>query len=663
MNSKIQRFIEPNIQFYLIVMFIFGVVTFFFNTRLAQAELAVWAILFVVSIINARKKRKELVEYIESITYDVQSAKNDTLLNFPLPMVVFKLDDKQIVWGNQVFFNICGGKAPSFESKLTDLVPSFSDRWLKEGKSQYPDVITVAERKYQIYGNIVRSAKKDEAAGFMGITYWVDITEFDDVKIEYNQSRPVISLIVIDNLDELSKGLTERGKNEIRTVLDERILQWTEDKGGMVRRIDRDRYLFIFELRYLEGIIADKFSLVNDIHSVTSSNGIHATVSIGVGRDGESFSENYQFAALSAEMALSRGGDQAVIKNRFTFEFFGGRGTEIETRTNVRSRVMANALKEMIAASSQVLVMGHKYSDLDSVGSATGVCCIARKLGKPVHIVIREDKTAAKKLIEMLKKQPEYSDAFITPSDAIIRADNKCLLVVVDTNRPEQVEDIDLLMACNRVVVIDHHRRAATYIENPVLTLCEPYASSVCELMTELLQEVVDPSDILLCEAEAMLAGIVLDTKSFTIRTGERTFDAAAFLRRAGADTVLAKKMLQSDFDGASQKFKILQGAKIYKNTIAVAAMATPQNRVSAAQASDELLDIDGVEASIVMYPTPDGTVNISARSIGSINVQVLLEQLGGGGNNSSAGVQMKDTEIQDAVKQLFIAIDKYLDE
>lgn len=663
MNKKIQRFIEPNIRFCLIILLIFAGVTFFVHVRLAQIELAVFALLFIYSTVSARRKRKELVEYIDSITYDVQTAKNDTLLNFPLPMVVFKLDDKQVVWGNQEFFDICGGKAPSYESRLTDLLPEFSEKWLKEGKSQCPGLLEVNGRKYQIHGNIVHSAKSNDPQGFMGITYWVDVTEYDDVKVEHQNSRPVVAIIVIDNLDEMFKGQNERARNEILSLLDDKINQWVDGKEGLVRHVERDRYLFVFELRHLEQIVANKFSLIEEMHTVISSNGIHATASIGVGRDGANFGETYQFASLGIDMALSRGGDQAVIKNRFAFEFFGGRGTEVETRTKVRSRVMANALNEMIADASQVFVMGHKHADLDAIGGATGICCMARKLGKPAHIVVDLNMNAAKSLISKLREHEEYRETFISPTEAIIKADSRCLLVVVDTNRPEQVEDQELLLACNRVAVIDHHRRAATYIENPILTLYEPYASSVCELMAEFLQEVVDQSDILAFEAEAMLSGIVLDTKNFTIRTGERTFDAAAFLRRAGADTVGVKKLLQSDFAGTVERYSILQSAKIYRDTIAVSAMTTQQDRIAAAQAADELLNILGIEVSLVLFPTEDGGVNISARSIGNINVQVLLEQLGGGGNNSAAGAQMKDTTIREAVNQLFAAIDKYLDD
>jgi c-di-AMP phosphodiesterase-like protein len=662
MNNKIQRFIEPNMRFYILVLLLFAIAAFFFDTRLAIAELAVLALLIVYAIIVTRRKRRELVEYIDSITYDVQSAKNDTLLNFPLPMVVFKLDDKQIIWANQVFFSICGNQRPSFEARLTDLVPEFSDKWLKEGRTQCPGLLTVANRKYQIHGNIVHSAR-DEDHGFMGITYWVDVTEYDDVRIEYQNARPVVAVIVLDNLDELIMNLPERGKNAIRAQLDDMITQWCDGKGGFVRRVERDRYIFIFEARYLEQIVAEKFSLLEQARRIVNPGGIHATVSIGLGRDGADYAENYHFAALSTEMALSRGGDQAVIKNRHTFEFFGGRGSEVETRTKVRSRVMAGALREMIADSSQVFVMGHKYADLDAVGAAAGVCCIARKLDRRCHIVVDEKRNASQRLIAMLKEHDEYREAFIGPDQAMLMADSRCLLVVVDTNRPEQVESEDFLLTCNRVAVIDHHRRAATYIENPLLVLSEPYASSVCELMAEFLQEVVEQGDILKSEADAMLAGIMLDTKNFNLRTGERTFDAAAFLRRAGANTVNVKRLLQSDFGQTIQRYSILQSARVYRESIAISAMSEPQDRIAAAQAADELLNISGVEASIVMFPTDDGGVTISARSIGSINVQVLLEQFGGGGNNAAAGAQVKNISMRDAVKELFAAIDKYLDE
>ena len=294
------------------------------------------------------------------------------------------------------------------------------------------------------------------------------------------------------------------------------------------------------------------------------------------------------------------------------------------------------------------------------VGGAVGVCALARLLGVKANIVIDLNKNYSGALIEMVRRQPEYHDTFISPQEAMLRADGRTLLVVVDTNRPEQVEDADLLMACNRVAVIDHHRVAATYIHNAALGFIEPYASSAGELMTEVLQEVVDQNDILRCEAEALLAGIVLDTKSFTIRTGERTFDAAAYLRRAGADTTDVKKLLQTDMDDTVAKYKILQSAKLYRN-LAIAVPEEPQNRVVAASAADELLNISGVDASIVVAPDGNGGSFASARSIGELNVQLIMEKVGGGGNRSAAAAQFAGTDVNTAVKRIYAAIDDYL--
>ncbi|MBR2879386.1 MAG: DHH family phosphoesterase, partial [Oscillospiraceae bacterium] len=465
---------------------------------------------------------------------------------------------------------------------------------------------------------------------------------------------------VVDNYDELIKGVTDRKRMELRGLIDEEISKWCEGKGGLLRRYDTDRYMFIFESRYMQDFTVNKFELLEKIHSIVSTSGVHVTLSIGVGCDGESFAENFAFANLAIEMALSRGGDQAVIKNRYNFEFFGGRGTEIETRTKVKSRVTANALAELMRSSGQIYAMGHKFSDLDSVGGAVGIVCMARKLGKTAKIVVDCEKTASQMLIDALKATEEYADVFITPDEAMVSADSRTLLVVVDTNRPEQVESLNLLESCTRVAVIDHHRRAASYIQNAALSFHEPNASSVCELISELLQEIVGQGDVTKMEAEAMLSGIVLDTKNFTIRTGERTFDAAAFLRRLGADTSDVKKLLQSDMDHTVARYKILQSAMVYRGNIAIAVQENEQDRVVAAQAADELLNISGIEASIVVYATNDGGVVVSARSIGDVNVQLILEKLGGGGNKGAAGAQVSNMSLREAVNTICTSIDEY---
>ena len=661
-NHKVQKIGKPINPVYLIVMAVFAVAGYFFNHILGILEGIVLVILLAYSAVRARRRQKELTSFVESVTYNTESATNNTLIHFPLPMAVFRLEDSTIVWANQPFWAMCGRKGPAFDVKMSSLVPDFSSKWLLEGRTQLADLTTVGDKRYQVNGNMVRSGSEETAYEIMGITYWVDVTEYEAIKTEYGLSRPVVMVIIVDNYEELMKPLSDRQRSELRGLVDGAIEKWCEGRGGIMRRFDRDRYLFIFEYRHLPEIIASKFDLVESIHSIVNSSSIYATVSLGVGVDGESFGEDYSFASLAADMALSRGGDQAVIKNKFNFEFFGGRGTEVETRSKVKSRVMASALARLIQDAGQVLIMGHRYGDLDSLGASVGIACIARALGSEARIVVNEDRTAALSLLRYMQEDENYKNKFISTQEALLLADKQTLLVVVDTHRPEQVEDESLLTACsNRLAVIDHHRRAPTYIQNATMTLYEPNASSTCELVTELMEELIEQKDILPCEADAVMAGLVLDTKNFTLRTGERTFDAAAVLRRVGADTVRVKRLFQNGLESTIQRYDILKTAELYKG-IAVAAAAEKTSRVVAAQAADELLNISGVDASAVVYAMDDGSIAISARSIGDTNVQVLLETLGGGGNRSAAGCQLRDVTPEEARDRLCAAIDHYRD-
>lgn len=661
MNKNLKRLAEPNVRMHLFFMVLFALATLFFKMyELAVAEGAVILLLIIYSLIMSRRKQKQLAAYIESVTYDTETAKNNTLMNFPLPIAVFRLEDSRIVWGNDMFFGMCGSTGTRLDARVADMVPEFSGKWLMEGKSQYPGLLEIDGRRYKVHGNIVRSEKNNENSAFMGITYWVDVTEYDNIRLEYENSRPAAGVIVVDNMDELLKNQPDRIKNDIRETIDDKLSQWCEENRGLIRRYERDRYLVVMEKRYVEKLREEKFSITDAVHQVVSPNGVSASISIGLGTDAATFGEAIQFANVAAELALSRGGDQTVIKNRLNFEFYGGRGFEVETRTKVKSRVMANTFTELMRDSSRILVMGHRFADLDSVGAAVGVCCLARKQGAKANIVIDMKRNVSKPLISRIAGEEEYKDTFISPQEAMLRADGRTLLVVVDTNRPEQVEDSDLLTACNRVAVIDHHRVAATYIQNAAMGYIEPYASSVCELIAEIMQEQLERGDILRCEAEAVLAGIVLDTKSFTIRTGERTFEAAAYLRRMGADTTDVKKLLQTDMDDTICRYKIMQNATLYRN-VAIAAPEDTQERVVAAQAADELLNISGVDASVVVAPDGHGGAFASARSIGELNVQIIMEKLGGGGNRSAAAVQFKDMDVNTAVQKVYAAIDEYL--
>ena len=661
-NKIVKRLAEPGVGVHAFFLVAFAAATLFFEMYyLAAAECAIILLLQIYTLIFKKRKEKQLSAYIESITYATENAKNNTLMNFPLPISVFRLEDSYIVWGNDKFFKMCGASGSRLDARIVDLVPDFTGKWLVEGKTSYPGLISIGKNKYELHGNIIRSENTDDKDAFMGICYWVDVTEYENIRHEYEESRPVPGVIVIDNLEELCKNQPERVKNDIRDAIGDRLSRWCEEFNGIVRRYDRDRYLLLIEKRDLDILRENKFKIVEEMHEITSPSGVGASISIGLGEGASGFSEGLQFAFMATELALSRGGDQTVIKNRLNFEFHGGRGYEVEKRTKVRSRVIANTLAELIRDSSRVMVMGHRYGDLDSIGSAVGICSLARYCGVKANIVVDTDHTAAGSLIEKMRRESEYKDAFISPQEAMVRADGHTLLVVVDTNRPEQVEDNNLLLACNRVAVIDHHRVAATNIQNAAIAYVEPYASSACELVTEILEEVAEQSHILRCEAEAMLAGIVLDTKSFSIRTGERTFDAAAYLRRSGADTSDVKKLFQTDMDCTIARYKIMQEAQLYRN-VAIASPTTPQNRVVAAQAADELLNICGVEASVVVAPDGKGNCFASARSIGELNVQLIMEKLGGGGNRSAAAAQFADTKVADAVEKVYAAIDEYFD-
>ena len=660
MDKNLKKLAEPGVRLHLVILVIFAAASLYFKLyELAAAEAGVILLLLVYGFFAKRSREKRLSACIEAITYDTENSKSSALVNFPMPIAVFRLDDSRIIWGNEMFFSMCGTPEARIDARVADLVPQFTGKWLLEGKTQSPELLTVNGKKYRLQGSIVHTGAEDAENVSMGIVYWLDVTEYDNIRIKYEETRPVAGVVVIDNLDELFKNQTDRIKNDIRDAVEDRLRQWCEEYGGILRRFDRDRYLVVFEKQDIDHMKLDKFKITEEMHQVESPNGINASVSIGFGMDGTNLGEALQFADVGIELALSRGGDQTVIKDRVSFQFFGGRGLEVEKRTKVRSRNMANTLAKLMRDSSRVLVMGHRFADLDAVGAAVGVCCIARSCGVRANVVIDSNKNAAHALIEHMRAEAEYKDCFISPQDALLRADGRTLLVVVDTSRPEQVENPELLSICSRVAVIDHHRVAATYIQNAALGFIEAYASSACELIAEMLQELIEIGDILKCEADAMLAGIVLDTKSFTLRTGDRTFEAAAYLRRAGADTAEVKRFLRTGMKDAVARYKIMQSAELYRG-VAIAAPSEEENRIVIAQAADELLNISGVDASIVVAPCDEGYISVSARSIGEVNVQCLMEKLGGGGNRSAAAAQIKDKSLPEAVNSVYAVIDDY---
>ena len=658
MNEKIRKLVRTNTVLYMLLLLAFAGVTVKVSPILAVCEVGAAVLVWYVSHRRSKLVQQQLHQYVERISGGADTAKTSNMLFAPMPMMVFNPDSDDVLWANDLFMGLPKVGNDIFESRVGQVVPNFETHWLLEGKSEYPTLFTWNGRRYRVFGCL----SKPEGEGHLGVlatTYWMDVSDLEHMRATLAETRPVMAIVMIDNYEDLMNACPEGKRSAVRAEVEEKMDQWRGTGGVLVMKYDRDRYLMVFTEKQYEAFAAGRFAILDEVRTVQAAEGVYATMSIGVGREAEGFEALYKNAGLALEMALSRGGDQAVVKDKMNFEFYGGRAKATEKRTKVKSRVMANALGDLMDDTEHVYVMGHQYADMDTLGAAAGVCAIARKRGKTARIVLDMENNSVGPMLRKLKALPEYKDVFIGGGDAFLRVQPDTLLVVVDTNRPASVESEPLLESCNRVAVIDHHRRGSSYIEKMALNYHEPYASSASELVTELLGYLLEPGDLLKTEAEALLAGIVLDTKNFTNRTGGRTFEAAAYLRRAGADTQDVQRMFQSDLESMIARYAIIRQAELYREDLAIAAIDEECQRVTAAKAADELLTLSGVQASFVFYPK-DGGVYISARSLGEVNVQVIVEALGGGGNSTSAGGQLPEMTVDEVRRKLKEAIDKY---
>ncbi len=659
MNKRIARLLRTNITIFSLCLVLFALAAIPFDVRLAIGEGVAAVAFFLLGRRRSKATQQSLRQYIQRFYGGMDSARSSNMLFTPLPMMVFDLATEDILWSSESFLQLTEQREGIFDAHLETVFPNISFHWLLEGKTEAPETVVWNHRTYRVFGGVSHPEGGQSA---LATTYWMDVTDTEEMRRTLELTRPVVAILMVDNYEDLMKATPEGKRSAVRAMLEEKLSQWSAGSEGMMLRYDRDRYLFVFEEKSFSDFAAKRFDVLDAVREVVAGEGVAATLSIGVGRDADSFEALFKNASVALEMALSRGGDQAVVKDKLNFEFYGGRSKATEKRTKVKSRVMANALAELIDEAKQVYVMGHSYADMDALGAAAGVCAIARKRGKKCRIVIDTENNAAHPMLRRLQALPEYQGAFLSGDDAFLRVQPETLLVVVDTNRPGSVESEPLLDACNRVAVIDHHRRGSSYIDKMALNYHEPYASSASELVTELLQYLIEPGDLLKAESEALLAGIVLDTKNFTNRTGGRTFEAAAYLRRAGADTADVQRMFQSDLQSMISRYDIIRRAELYHGDIAIAALDQECDRVIAAKAADEMLTLQGVRASFVLYRKDDG-IYISARSLGEINVQVLVETLGGGGNSTTAGGQCSGMTVAEAKATLLRAIDKYFEE
>lgn len=659
MNKRIARLLRTNITIFSLCLVLFALAAIPFDVRLAIGEGVAAVAFFLLGRRRSKATQQSLRQYIQRFYGGMDSARSSNMLFTPLPMMVFDLATEDILWSSESFLQLTEQREGIFDAQLETVFPNISFHWLLEGKTEAPETVVWNHRTYRVFGGVSHPEGGQSA---LATTYWMDVTDTEEMRRTLELTRPVVAILMVDNYEDLMKATPEGKRSAVRAMLEEKLSQWSAGSEGMMLKYDRDRYLFVFEEKSFSDFAAKRFDVLDAVREVVAGEGVAATLSIGVGRDADSFEALFKNASVALEMALSRGGDQAVVKDKLNFEFYGGRSKATEKRTKVKSRVMANALAELIDEAKQVYVMGHSYADMDALGAAAGVCAIVRKRGKKCRIVIDTENNAAHPMLRRLQALPEYQGAFLSGDDAFLRVQPETLLVVVDTNRPGSVESEPLLDACNRVAVIDHHRRGSSYIDKMALNYHEPYASSASELVTELLQYLIEPGDLLKAESEALLAGIVLDTKNFTNRTGGRTFEAAAYLRRAGADTADVQRMFQSDLQSMISRYDIIRRAELYHGDIAIAALDQECDRVIAAKAADEMLTLQGVRASFVLYRKDDG-IYISARSLGEINVQVLVETLGGGGNSTTAGGQCSGMTVAEAKTTLLRAIDKYFEE
>ena len=658
MNKKLGRLLRPSMGMYFVFLFAFCAIALLAKKPLfAAVEIAVSTLLFAGYLLDKKERRQKLQIYARKLASERAGVRNGEP---PFPVLLMRMSDGGVIYANDVFHSVSDLEDGIMERQIEDVIPGFQTDWLANGKVEYPYDVTLRERRYRVYGTVVKADDPDHT--LVGMLYFADLTDLYQIRDEYIRSRPVVSIILVDNYDEMTRSLTESATSALNAKINDAITNWTEGYHGILRRLEKNRFLFVFEKRDLKTAKQNKFAILESINSIVAPSGIPVSVSIGLGVDGDSFEENYDFASLAIDMALSRGGDQAVIKDRYNFEFYGGNNKETEQRSKVNSRVSAESLMKLVGQSSQVFIMGHSNADLDSVGAALGVRCLCRKWGVDAKIILDLERNASKALLEEILATPEYKNAFVTGEDAQMDCDSRSVLVVVDTNRPAQVEFMPILESFNHICVIDHHRRAADYINPVAVNLHAPYASSASELVTELLQYSVERKDVLPIEAKSLLAGIYLDTKNFHVRTGERTFEAAAYLRELGADPVEVKLLLRNDYNRAMIKYKIIMAARGFYGDHALVALDGPVPRELAAQAADELLNISVFNTSFVMYP--DGNrVIVSARSIGKTNVQKILEPLGGGGNAATAGAQVDNTSVAEVHEFIKQAIIKYYEQ
>ncbi len=642
---------SPVIWVLLFTLVTFTAVSYFFiNKYLFIAEII--ALLLVLGYAAGRllRLRRDVARYMDRVVASLNHTERGAVENFPLPALVCSAEG-EILWYNSLFRNSVLDNNEVYGESVSGVTGGMAVGELKNGME-----ITLDSHQYRVMMRNIGAREKG-----LRILYYIDITHLKEVETEYELSRPAVMLVYIDNVEEMAQNLRDSERSQLIGNVGTLLEDWVAGGTGILKKYSHDWFQVVLEKRQLDEMIADKFTILDRVRGLKlGDRTMGITLSIGVGQ-GETFKESESLARQAIEMALGRGGDQAAVKTKNGFDFYGGVSRGVEKRTKVRTRVVANALNDLLTNCSDVLVMGHRFSDLDCLGSAVALAVAARGYGKRAFVVTDREKTLAMELIDRYD-EADRGTIFVEPAEARDMLTDQTLLIITDTHSKLMVEDPELLKAAKSIAVIDHHRKMVDFIDNALLFYHEPYSSSASEMVAELLQYLGE-NHLNRLDAEALLAGIMLDTRSFVMKAGVRTFEAAAYLRKLGADTVEVKRMFTGSMETYQKKSEIISRAEIYHNTaIACYEGSHGELRVAAAQAADELLSIKGVYASFTMF-VENGTINVSARSFGEYNVQLIMEAIGGGGHITMAGAQMKGVTMAQAKEKLVQAIDRYRDD
>lgn len=622
-----------------------------------DSELLSWTMLFVTAIVSFVFimqfviAQKNIHKYIAEVDEQINNTERETIYNFPAPTIIVDENGK-IVWFNKRFMEYIYESGDPFGVNIQSVIPELD---LEKAAMRNGTIIECKEKYYRVCASV---NKKDDIE--LRMLYFEDVTEYVLLEEEFKNTRPAVMLVTLDNYEDLLQSIKESDKARILIQIEKLMESFIEENAGILRKTAADKFLVILEEQKISSVMENRFKILDNARQIVVDDKMTVTLSIGVGRSGNLI-ESEDFAKQALDMALGRGGDQAAVKTENDYQFFGGVSKGIEKQTKVKTRMIAKGIMGLIEESTAVYIMGHRFGDLDSIGSAVGLAEAVRNMGKAVSVVVNAEDNLAIPLIDRINEMDENAETlFITPDEAVSEITPTSLLIIVDTHNQDIVESPELYRKAKQVVVIDHHRKMTNYIENAVIFHHEPYASSASEMVTELVQYFGDAGKLSQYSAEALLSGIMLDTKSFVMRTGVRTFEAAAYLRKMGADTVAVRSLFANSMESYHEKTKLVASAEVYERC-AIATNETPiENiKVVAPQAADELLGIAGVDAAFVIYMN-NGMACFSARSLGAMNVQIVMEKLGGGGHQTMAGAQIEGMSLSEAKDALINAIDQH---